>query len=143
MNMTDLFFQKLKRSLIKHEGYEKFIYTDTKGKLTGGIGYNFTDRGLSDDWINKQFQEDADYFYNQLMQYQWFQRLNSDRKIVLIDMAFMGLKKFLEFKKMIAALQNDDYASAAKEMLNSKWASDVGQRAKDLANGMLRGSYNI
>lgn len=143
MMMTPEMVAKLKKSLVLHEGISRYPYTDSVGKITIGIGYNLSDRGLSDDWINKQFNDDVQYFYDQLGDYLWFQKLNVDRQIVIIDMAFMGLKKLLSFKKMIMALEKSDYATASFEMLNSKWAQQVKGRAASLAQGMLTGSYEI
>jgi lysozyme len=141
--MTPEMTAKLRRSLILHEGYHKFIYVDTMGKLTGGIGYNFSDRGLSEEWIQDQYNKDVNYFYNQLSTFPWFHELNEDRQIILIDMSFMGWKKFLSFKRMIAALQAKDYQKAGLEMLDSRWAKQVGQRAVLLANAMIKGVYQI
>lgn len=141
--MTPEMAAKLKRSVILHEGYRKFIYMDSMGKLTGGIGYNFSDRGLTDDWIQSQYQQDVDYFYNQLCQFHWYKQLIPERQIVLIDMAFMGWKKFLEFEKMIEAISLGDYKRAALEMLNSEWAHQVKNRAANLAQGMLTGVYDV
>lgn len=141
--MTPEFFSKTKRSLIKHEELKKFPYTDTKNKITIGIGYNLTDRGMPLDWITQQFQEDIDYLSQQISQYDWFTQQNDDRKIIILDMAFMGLKKLLGFTKMIAALRAHDYVMAAYEMLHSNWATEVGQRAIDLADAMREGIYNV
>lgn len=135
--------EKLKRSLVKHEGYQKFPYVDSVGKTTIGCGYNLTDRGMPDDWIIKQLQDDITFFYSALSEYSWFAQLNDDRKIILIDMAFQGLKKFLGFKKMISALEKSDFKSASHEMLNSKWAAQVKNRASDLAKGMEEGIYHV
>lgn len=135
---------KLRRSVIKHEDFRNFPYTDSVGKLTIGIGYNLTDRGMDDDWINNQYNKDVLYFYNQLNEtFPWYRLLNSDRQIVLIDMCFMGWKKFLEFEKMITALSKNDFKQAAFEMLNSEWATQVKGRAAELAQGMLTGEYNV
>lgn len=141
--MTPEMKAKLRRSLVHHESYEKFPYTDTVGKITIGIGYNLSDRGLSDEWINNQYQADVDYFYGQLLAFPWFEQLTSDRQIILIDMAFMGWKKFLTFDKMLNALLTHDYKKAAFEMINSKWAEQVKGRAAALAHGMLTGVYEI
>jgi lysozyme len=141
--MTPEMTAKLRQSLILHEKCNKFPYVDTVGKITIGIGYNLSDRGISDEWINTQFQQDITYFYNQLSEFLWFKDLNTDRQIVLIDMCFMGWKKFLQFKKMIAALEISDYKQAAFEMLNSKWSEQVKGRATSLAHGMLTGVYNF
>jgi len=141
--MTPEMLLKLRSSLVKHESYSKFPYVDTVGKTTIGIGYNLTDRGVSDEWINTQFQSDVDYFYQQLSTFPWFEHLTPDRQIVLIDMAFMGWKKFLTFNKMLNALLTGDFKKAAYEMINSKWAEQVKGRAASLAHGMMTGVYEI
>jgi len=142
--MTPEMLAKIRQSLIAHEDYRRLPYVDSVGKITIGIGYNLTDRGLSDDWINHQFEADVSYFYNQLLSdFAWFRQLNVDRQIVLVDMAFMGYKHFLSFKKMIAALAEKDYHQAAIEMLDSKWADQVKGRATQLASAMITGVYNL
>ena len=55
------------------------------GKITIGIGYNLTDRGMDDGWINHQYQSDVVYFYNQLMEFEWFKNLNSDKEQIIFD----------------------------------------------------------
>lgn len=134
---------KLKRSLTLHEGRSRFLYQDTAGKWTIGCGYNISDRGLPDSWIDSQLDLDIKYFYSSLAEHLWFQTLNADRQIILIDMAFMGMKKLLGFVKMIDAIQRRNYDLAAKEIINSDWAKKVGSRAFDLANGMRTGIYTI
>lgn len=142
--MTTENLGKLKRSLVKHEGCEKFPYQDTVGKITIGIGYNLSDRGLPDEWINKQYEEDVSFFYQQLSaNFPWFNQLNNDRQVVLIDMAFMGLKRFCGFKKMLDALQDHDYDQAADEMLASRWAEQAKGRAIELSNAMRTGAYTV
>ena len=141
--MTPEMISKLRQSLILHEGYRKYPYTDSTGKMTVGIGYNITDRGMDDGWINTQYQKDVAYFYNQLAEFPWFFNLNVDRQIVLIDMSFMGWKNFLEFKGMLEALANEDFKLASEEMLNSKWAEETKSRATTLAHAMLTGIYNL
>ncbi len=135
--------EKLKRSLVAHEGEKHFPYIDTVGKITIGIGYNLTERGLDQIWINTQYQNDVQYFYNQLSEFSWFNTLNSDRQIVLIDMAFMGWKRFLEFNNLISALSEGDFKEASEAMLNSKWAEEVKGRSATLAEAMLTGIYNL
>lgn len=125
---------KLKKLEVMHEGYRKFPYEDTTGHITIGIGYNLTDRGVSDDWIDKQFNEDIEFFYHQLAkQFPWFASLNEARQIALIDMCFMGFKKLLSFKKMFGFLAEKRYLLAANEVLNSRWATQVGERAQTIA----------
>ena len=42
---------------------------------------------------------------------------------------------------MIAAIRDDNYSLASIEMLDSKWARQVGGRAKELAAIMKSGKY--
>lgn len=141
----DLFmFAKLKRSLIIHEGLRTHPYTDTRGNITIGIGYNLTSRGIDADWIDNQYAKDINYFYTTLSnEYDWFKHLNEDRQIILIDMCFMGYKRFQGFTKMLAALSDQNFDEAAREMMNSEWAHEVGGRAVSLAYGMKTGVYSV
>src|SRR5665213_4084919 len=143
--MTPEMSAKLKRSLILHEGYRKFPYTDETNHITIGIGFNISDRGMTDLWINQQFADDIQYFYTQLDSYfPWFKDLNSDRQVVLIDMCFnLGFQHFREFQHMILALSIHDYAKAAIEMLDSPWADQVKSRAIQLSHGMATGQYDV
>lgn len=135
---------RLRRSLIAHEQYRKYPYVDSVGKVTIGIGFNLTDRGMTDDWILTEFERDIQYFYDQFSNFEWFNDLNEDRQIVLIDMAYnLGWLTFLTFTALIDALTRKDYEKAAYEMLNSKWARQVKSRAADLAQGMLTGIYHV
>ena len=87
--MRESMRSKLKHLIVEHEGYRKFPYIDTVGKITIGIGYNITDRGMPDEWINQQYDKDIAYFYNQLWEdFEWFRGLDEHRQIVLIDMCF-------------------------------------------------------
>lgn len=73
----------------------------------------------------------------------WLGTLADFRQDVLTNMAFnMGVQSVLNFHHMLAAMQVQDWASASAEMLDSKWATQVGQRANRLATVMEKG-YGI
>jgi lysozyme len=66
--------------------------------------------------------------------------LNNTRRGVLINMLFnMGLPKVMKFKKMLAAISDSAWNRASAEMLNSKWARQVGKRSTYLAGLMRKG----
>jgi lysozyme len=132
---------KLRLILLKHEGYETHPYVDTEKKITIGIGRNLTDNGIRPTEIDMMFFNDTEYFYHFLdNRFDWFAELNEARQIALIDFCFIGTHKFLEFKKMIAALARKDYESAANEVLDSDYAKQVGQRANDIAEILRSGT---
>ena len=49
---------KLKAELTRDEDRRYRIYTDTVGKVSGGIGRNLTDKGFRDNEIDLMYQND-------------------------------------------------------------------------------------
>lgn len=127
--------------LKKHEGLRLKPYRCTAGKLTIGYGRNLEDKGISEREALSMLMEDIGDTYNFLnSRYGWFHELNRSRQAVCIDMAYnLGMAGFHSFKKTRLHLANHDFDLAAREMLDSKWAKQVGQRAKDLAKIMKEG----
>lgn len=110
------------------------LYTDSVGKLTIGWGRELQDNGISQAEADFMFDNDFARCQKELAQYSWYLDQPQNVKDALMNMNFnLGITKLLEFKKMITALVNKDYTKAAMEALNSKWAKQVGQRAKDVA----------
>ena len=133
---------KLKGLLIQHEKYVQFPYSDTTGHLTIGIGRNLTDRGISITEAFYLLDDDILYFSTKLHHFlECFIYLSENRQIALINMCFnLGVQGFLNFKDMISALESHDYERAAQEMLDSKWANQVGERTTTLANIVRTGN---
>jgi len=62
------------------------------------------------------------------------------RQRVLLDMAFnLGISGLLKFKRTLKAIRAKQYEKAAEMMLDSRWATQVGQRAKRLSKMMATG----
>lgn len=69
-----------------------------------------------------------------------FDALDWVRKTVVVSMSYnLGKTKFKTFHGTINAINAGDYKSAALHMLNSRWARQVGNRAKVLAMRMSNG----
>lgn len=130
--------QRLFKQLRLHEGVEKFPYRCTAGYLTIGVGRNIEERGLLDDEIDFILDNDIEVVMNEVsVTFDWFFDLSEVRQRVVADMIFnMGLPRFKQFKNMIAALEDGDYSGAAAEMMDSKWARQVGKRAERLRDMM-------
>lgn len=135
MTLTDM--------LKRHEGWRLKPYIDTVGKMTIGCGRNLDDRGISDDEALLMLSNDVAEAIKNLSVYPWFHRLDGVRRSAMIDMMFMGAGKFAQFKKMHAALDRGDYKDAAAQLLDSAYATQVGQRARDLAYMLEKGDYNV
>jgi len=133
-------------SLIQnHEGLCLKPYRDTVGKLTIGYGRNLDDVGISEDEAIQLLDNDIKSVIYQLKQHiGWFEKLDEVRQAVLIDMAFnMGIEVFLKFEITLKNIEQSHYKQASIDMLTSKWAIQVGNRAKVLANMMDTGEWPI
>ena len=157
--------QDLIEKLIVAEGLRLQVYKDTLGIDTIGIGRNLEDRGISKeelDWMDYPSidhvyewgitEADAVYLATNDVQiveeelvraHPCVDRLDSVRQLILIDMAFnMGVPRLSKFKKMWAAIHENKFDVAAKEMLDSRWATQVKSRSTKLAHAMHHGEFN-
>lgn len=127
--------------LIYHEGLRLKPYTDIGNKLTIGVGRNLEDSGISKEEAMMLLHNDIKRVSAQLDEnIPWWRSLSDTRQKVLISMAFnLGLTGLLGFHDMLSSLQEGDYSTAATHMLNSRWASQVGNRAMELAYMMENG----
>lgn len=132
---------KLKTQLTIDEGRKKRIYTDTKGKITGGVGRNLTDRDFSDNEIDLMLENDIILVITQLDNlFPWWKKMSDIRMQVLANMCFnLGITKLVQFKNTLKAMQEGRYNDAADAMLASAWSSQVGERAQRLAKMMRIG----
>lgn len=124
----------LKRLLSSQEGFKLKPYKDTAGKITIGVGRCLDDIGISPDEAMMMLDNDIERAINSARVFKWFDGLSDTRQNAIICMIFnLGLGGFSEFKNMIKAFEDKDYALASKEMLDSKWSAQVGNRATILA----------
>ena len=115
-----------------------YLDTATPPRLTIGIGRNLTDRGISRDEAQVLLQNDIDECLADLEPLPWFQALSDIRQRVICAMRFnVGMKGLLTFEKMIWHLERGRYTSAAREMIESRWAKQVKSRADRLAVMMI------
>ena len=129
------------RQLMRHEGFEPKPYKCPAGKLTLGFGKNIEDGSIPYEvalfWLEYDV-EDCDKLLSEKLSF--YHALSDNRKSVLINMCFnLGFKGLTKFKRMMLELIKEDYKAAAKEMIRSKWASQVGQRALELEQLMIEG----
>lgn len=136
--MTSTDRDALRAQLTKHEGLCLFPYVDTVGKLTIGVGRNLTDRGISDAEARYLLDNDINIAINALTVFPWFPNLDPVRQCAFVDLCFnLGLARLRGFTKMLAAAERADWSLVATELLDSRFAAQVGQRAQTLAT-MLR-----
>ena len=132
---------KLIAQLKVHEGVRSKVYLDTEGIETIGVGRNLRDRGLSDDEIELMLANDIRDFQEEVENaFPWWLDLDDVRQRVVVDMAFnMGLGSLSKFVNTLSHIENGRYEEAGVEMLDCKWARQVGDRANVLSNMMKTG----
>lgn len=161
MNLPNLAAQ-----LAIDEGRRTKVYADTVGKMTVGVGRNVSDRPFSsderalmykndggktlpiaartfsDDEIDMLLENDIDIVMQALDFYlPWWRARPESCQQVMANMCFnLGINRFLGFKNAIRAMNERRYDDAAREMLESTWAKQVGARATRLADLIRTGA---
>ena len=138
--------QQVKRD----EGLRLKAYWDPIGKVwTIGDGHTGPDVGPDTVWTRQQADAaclmDLNEAADEVDQaFPWAEQMGVIRWSVLVNMAFnMGIERLAEFHMMLAAAQAGNFEEAAAQMLNSLWATQVGDRATQLAQQMRTGEWVI
>jgi lysozyme len=119
-------------------------YRDIEDNLSIGIGRNLDDVGISEGEAMMMLSNDVVIATAELSKngLSCVAHENDSRFGVLLNMAFnMGISRLLGFRHMLDAYRAGDYDKAAQEMLDSKWATQVGDRAERLAKQMREGVW--
>lgn len=147
---------KLFNSIKEHEGFRAYPYIDSVAKekipkedleiiekywsklnVTFGYGFTFLSEPEAELVLNRRIANIRIELEDKLPV---FNRLSQNRKEVLVEMAYqLGVAGLLKFKNMIQALIGRNYDKAHREMLDSKWARQTPNRAKELVEKMLKG----
>ncbi len=149
--MSDSFLERLATQLAEHEDVRLQVYDDATGRpiLPGdtvqghptiGVGRKLDDdRGVSHDEAMMLLQNDLVWVARKAETYGFWGKLDTARQMVVMNMIFNMGNRFDGFKKMHAAMDAGDYAEAAVQMLDSRWAAQVKGRANMLADQMREG----
>ena len=156
--LTDELRTKLTKALIGAEGIRLDAYVDCcyknwrececprekRGALTIGIGRNLDAHGISSPEALYLCGRDIERTIAEANQFlPWIEALDTPRRAALLEMVFnLGAGGVAKFEKMIAALHAGDFAKAAVEALDSKWARQVkAKRANRIATQIASGSW--
>lgn len=147
--------EKLHISLINHEGLKLVPYIDTVGVKTIGVGHNMDKNPLPIQmaaWLALhgsitydmaiQLLDDDIQAAKRQLQYnlKWFENEDEVRQRALLELAFnLGMSGLMAFKYTLAYWKSHQYELAANELLNSKWATQVGNRSKVIAEMVRTG----
>ena len=144
--------KSLEDLLTLHEGLRLHAYDDATGKtlqrgdtltgnLTIGSGRNLSGNGLTKREVTSLFKNDVQSARKKARRYKWFEALNEVRQSVILSLLF-NMGSIDSFKKMRAAISVKNYELASIELLDSRYAEQVGDRAIVLADYLRTGSWD-
>ena len=141
--------EALREQLKNDEGVKYEIYKDHLGYPTFGIGHLITENDpehgepngteISEERVNEVFETDVAKFVSESkILFPDLDDLPDVAQQVIVNMAFnMGRPRLSKFKNFIAGVNDRDWTRAAEEMMDSRWATQVGDRAIRLRNQIL------
>ena len=119
----------------KHEGFEPKVYECTEGYETIGYGFAIKDLIIDRDVADLILMKKLHTLLQRItIAFPWFKDIDSIAKSVVINMCYqLGIRGFSKFKKTIYFLETEQYEEASIEMLDSLWAKQTPNRAKELS----------
>jgi len=135
--------KQLLEQIERHEGLELKPYRCTSEKLTIGIGRNLEDVGISKEEAYMLLENDVKTVQQQIKTYMpWASSLNIARHAALTNFVFnVGIGTALKFENAMAALKASDFDIAAEQLLDSRWANQVGQRSMEISEQIRTGEW--
>jgi len=136
--------EQLRETLKVDEGIKYEIYKDHLGYPTFGIGHLIVESdqeygepvgtGVHLNRVNEAFDEDVSVMIDEAKKlFPDLEDLPEEAQQVIVNMTFnMGRPRLSKFKKFIAGVNAGDWEKAAVEMMDSRWAKQVGSRAERL-----------
>ena len=123
-------------SIKKHEGYVGVVYKDSLGIDTIGYGFAIKDLELDADICDIILERKLKALNDMVkIKFSWYIYMPQEIKDVVMEMCYqLGVTGVSKFKKTLAHLQNKRWEEASVEMLDSLWAKQTPNRAKELSN---------
>ena len=133
--------EKIRERTQRFEGLSLMPYKCPVGEDTIGYGH-LIKNGITQAGAEVLLDEDLKAAERSANGLPWFSKLNGPRQAVIIDMIFnIGIAGLYGFKKMRAAIERGDFETAAKELLDSKYARQVAYRARQNAEMLQTGEW--
>ena len=139
-------WQRLVDQLITHEGMELRLYKCPAGKWSIGAGRNLEDRGITESEARHLLNNDIRISIDELTdEFPWFTRLDETRQAAMVELHFnLGLSTLKTFRKTLGLIEEAvegkvAWHAGSKELLDSRWADQVGRRAQTIADMLIIG----
>ena len=128
--------KNLLEDIKKHEGFVEHVYDDSLGIPTIGYGFAIKDLTLDEDIAEEILIRKLEKLKrNATARFKWLEVMPVEVQEVILNMCYqLGVTGTSKFRKAISALQEGDWEEAANEMLDSLWARQTPNRAKELSD---------
>tara|TARA_B100000614_G_scaffold262903_1_gene299917 strand:+ start:88494 stop:89315 length:822 start_codon:yes stop_codon:yes gene_type:complete len=122
----------------KSIGYGFFLGNPSARNRIEELGYNFEavyngEQPISPEHATKLFREDIKIATRDAQQlFPSYTNQPAAVQLILTDMAYnLGIDRLSRFSEFRAAIEAKDYQEAAKELVDSRWYGQVGNRSKN------------
>lgn len=122
--------------LKRDEGLRLKLYRDGDRNWSIGYGRNMTARGLSEAEAMFLLQNDIRACQLELDAHlPWWRLLSAPRQMAMLSLCYnLGIFGLKDFRAALKAMEAGKYKDAAQQFLHSKWAKQVGRRAKRITD---------
>ena len=121
----------------RHEGYSKKVYKDSLGYDTIGIGFLVSSLKLDEDVcdiiLERRLASNEKVLQRKLI---FYRKLPIEVQNIIQNMYYQLGNKLFNFIKTLHYIETGKYQAASIEMLDSLWAKQTPNRAKELSEAM-------
>ena len=143
----------VKQMIKQHEGRRLNAYADDPNNPDNprywsiGYGHQITaddelDRNsrISNEKADELFDRDFPKYYNAARNVPGWDKMSTKQRGAVVDLTYnMGTEWYKKFPKFSAAAAAGDWATAADELVDSRWYNQVGYRGRRIVDMMRRG----
>lgn len=142
--------EDVKKMVIRHEGIRDYVYQDSVGLWTVGVGHLIGDgkslppeleeykksgtKRFSQQEIMNLFEQDFAHHVEIAERGPGYMSANDSAKGGFIDLSFNLGKWWTVMKQAAKRAAGGDYVGTAEELKDSKWFTQVGNRAKEVTS---------
>ena len=127
-----------------HEGYSKKVYKDTLGYPTIGIGFLVSslelDEYVCDIILERRLKKNEEVLQRKMT---YYSKLPIEVQNIIQNMYYQMGNRLFNFVKTLHYIESGKWRAASVEMLDSLWAKQTPNRAKELSERMAKVDENL
>ena len=128
----------------KHEGYSKKVYADSLGYPTIGIGFLVSSLELDEDVcdiiLERRLKKNEEVLQRKMT---YYSKLPIEVQNIIQNMYYQMGNRLFNFVKTLHYIESGKWRAASLEMLDSLWAKQTPNRAKELSERMAKVDENL